>query len=108
LGDQIEALGFTRHSQCKTENPTDPQEWQRLQRLLSWLEDVTGWLAHFPDFPDADVVRITLNRSSCKPLKGNFQRVIAERPFSYALIAGKESLAGLNYGYLPQSQMEKR
>jgi hypothetical protein len=99
LGDRIEALGFTRHSQCKTENPTDPQEWQRLQTLLAWLEDVTGWTANFPDLPAAEVVHITINRASCKPRKADFRQVIAERPFSYALISKAEH--GLNYGHLP-------
>lgn len=104
LGDQIEALGFTRHSQCKTETPTDPHEWQRLQRLLAWLEDATGWTPDFPDFPNAEVVRTGITRSSTKPLKATFKEVIATRPFSYALIAGKGSQSGLNYGYLPESK----
>jgi site-specific DNA-methyltransferase (adenine-specific) len=99
LGDQIQALGFTRHSQCKTDNPTDEEQWQRLLKLLAWLEELTGWTADFPDFTDAKVVRTDIKRASCKPTKTNFVKVIAEKPFSYALISKTEQ--GLNYGHLP-------
>jgi len=99
LGDQIEALGFKRHSQCKTDNPSNPEQWQRLQELLAWLTELTGWDAKFPDFPNMEVVRLDIVRGSCKPIKANFKKVIAQQPFSYALISKSEH--GLNYGHLP-------
>ncbi len=100
LGDQIQALGYTRHSQCKTDRPTDKEQWKRLLSLLSWLEELTGWEARFPSFPEAEVVRSDIKRASCKPTKANFVRVIDQRPFSYALISKTEQ--GLNYGHLPK------
>ena len=70
-----------------------------MQKLLLWLEELTGWAADFPDFPNAEVIRIDIKRASCKPTKSNFIKVAEQKPFSYAMISKTDQ--GLNYGHLP-------
>ena len=99
VGDTIEALGFKRLSQCATTNPQDPVQWERFNRLVAWLREVSEWSGTFPRFPEEDVISISLIRNRCKPTKKNFVKVVRTRPFSYALISAGEG--GLNYADLP-------
>ncbi len=104
VGDHIESLGFSRHSQCHTDDPTDPQQRQRLTRLVQWLSEITGWHITLPDFTAKTTTKIAMRRSSANPTKARLLKVIASKPFSFAIIS--EGKQGLNYCYLPEDILE--
>jgi len=106
VGDHIESLGFSRHSQCHTDDPTGPEQRQRLSRLVQWLNEITHWHITLPNFTPQNTLTIMMRRNSTKPAKAQFQKIIATRPFSFAIISGGEQ--GLNYGYLPESIMKEK
>jgi len=97
LARRFEEMGIRRRSQGSIKNPTDGEEMSRLQKLVSWFKAETGWKSHVPDFTREPLAHFAMDRQSGKPTKGNFTKVIEDKPFSYAIIGSDDN--GFNYNW---------
>jgi len=97
LADRFDDLGIRRRSQASLVNPLDPGQWATFRRLVGWFETETGWHSQFAEFRAEDTLVFRMDRRNCKPIRRNFEPVIAAEPFSYAIISGGDQ--GLNYNW---------
>ncbi len=88
-----------RRAQAQRLNPTQQADWERLGGLVQWLQERSPWFLTMPEFPalaaQGELQVIELSRKSVKPTKGHFKAMLAQDPFSYAIISKGEN--GLNY-----------
>jgi len=94
LASRFQDLGLKPRSQASVKDPLDPEQWRRAMRLVNWFEERTGWQPRFAELPSLPVLRFETCRMSRKPTKKNFLQVLAQEPFSYAIIASGPN--GLN------------
>jgi len=107
--EQMRKLGFAgsaytkRRPQAQRIDPTNPADWRRLEGLLEWLGTVSPWEFEMPDFPkmqrEGKILAIKMRRGRTRPNKRDLEELLAQRPFSYALISRSEE--GLNFCFLP-------
>ncbi len=93
-----------RRPQGQRLNPAQQEDWEQLAALIRRLQELSPWSLTMPDFPalatQGDLQVIKMRRISEKPAKGRFQDMLAQEPFSYAIISTGEN--GLNYSLLPE------
>ncbi len=92
-----------RRAQAQRLNPTQQKDWERLVALVQRLEKLSPWSLTMPEFPAlaarGELQVIEMSRKAVKPTKGHFQEMLAQNPFSYAIVTKSEN--GLNYSLLP-------
>ena len=108
--DEMRRLGFAsstyskRRPQAQRVDPTDPADWERLERLLDWLSRISPWHLEVVNFPqlreEGGISIIEMQRGRTRPNKGALEDLLIRRPFSYAIISKGDQ--GLNYCFLPQ------
>lgn len=92
-----------RRAQAQRLDPIRQEDWERLVVLIRRLQELSPWSLTLPDFPDlarrGKLRIVEMRRESVKSTKGRFQEMLAQRPFSYAIIS--KGANGLNYSLLP-------
>jgi len=89
-----EPFRYTRGQQPTIATPFDPYQLRRLQRLLDFIQEVTGWGTERVQVPHE--YRVLEGRGLNENVSQiGFDRVLSRDPFSYAIIAG--SGKGINY-----------
>ncbi len=88
-----------RRRQCEVNNPTDPQQWTNVRRLLDWVSEISQWAFEWPDFPNLAVQYLKLPRASRHLSKKGFREVMEQSPFSFAITDTKT----LNYSLWPET-----
>jgi len=97
LAGRFKELGIRPRSQASVTDPTSIKQMETLRGLVAWFESETGWHARFADLGEPNLIRYQMDRRSTNPTRGRFQGVIADRPFSYAIIGSDPQ--GLNYNW---------
>ena len=97
LAKRFRSLGLRGRSQGEFKNPTIPEQWSIIGRLLAWFKRETGWQADLQPPDPTEMITLDMDRRSCKPNRSLFEPVIAKQPFSYAII--NRSNDGLNYNW---------
>ncbi len=91
-----------RRAQAQRLDPTRPEDWDHLVKLIRWLQSISPWSLTMPEFPtlakQGELQIQGMSRESVKPTKRRFQEILEQEPFSYAIISKGEN--GLNYSLL--------
>ncbi len=97
LAVRFESCGLRGRSQGEFKDPTLPDKWRKIDAIVKWFEEETGWQSNVqPPHPE-EMIAHAMARQRCKPNRSLFEPVIARNPFSYAIIGGGDK--GFNYNW---------